>query len=257
MQAQWLAIITTCAYGVAAGEQVLRLSGRLAPQRIGLWFFGLVACLLHGGMLLYWTRLFPAAHYSYFYLFSLVSWLVASLLVITSLAKPVESLAVMVFPLTILLLNLAVWLPGQDMIVAGNPCEFMHILLSLLTLSVLLLAGVQAVLLSLQHILLRVKQPNGIVRYLPPIETMETLLFEFVSLGFVLLTVVLISSFIIFDDVFSISLIHKTLLSIFSWGVFFILLGGRICGGWRGVQAARWTLCGVLCVLLCGIILAL
>ncbi|MGR9099977.1 MAG: cytochrome c biogenesis protein CcsA, partial [Gammaproteobacteria bacterium] len=45
-------------------------------------------------------------------------------------------------------------------------------------------------------------------------------------------------------------LVHKTVLSIIAWVVFFVLLMGRIRYGWRGQTAIRWTIAGFVLLLL-------
>jgi ABC-type uncharacterized transport system permease subunit len=78
---------------------------------------------------------------------------------------------------------------------------------------------------------------------------METLLFRIIALGFVLLTAVLISSSLFFENIFAAHLLHKTLISLLAWGVFAGLLLGRYYFGWRGKLAIRATMSGV-CVLI-------
>jgi ABC-type uncharacterized transport system permease subunit len=45
-------------------------------------------------------------------------------------------------------------------------------------------------------------------------------------------------------------LAHKTVLSIFAWFLFGVLLIGRARYGWRGTIAIRWTLGGFMSLML-------
>jgi ABC-type uncharacterized transport system permease subunit len=46
------------------------------------------------------------------------------------------------------------------------------------------------------------------------------------------------------EDIFAQHLLHKTVFSIVAWGVFAVLLVGRLRLGWRGRQAVYWVLAG-------------
>jgi ABC-type uncharacterized transport system permease subunit len=71
---------------------------------------------------------------------------------------------------------------------------------------------------------------------------METLLFQFLSFGFVGLSASLVTGFIFLEDIFGQHLVHKTVLSIIAWVILGILLIGRFKFGWRGKTAIRWSL---------------
>ncbi len=85
---------------------------------------------------------------------------------------------------------------------------------------------------------------------MPPLQTMESLLFEIIWVGILLLSGVIITGFLFTDDFFGQSLSHKTVLSISSWVVFGILLWGRHFAGWRGATAIRWTVVGFIFLIL-------
>src|SRR5690606_41979849 len=53
-----------------------------------------------------------------------------------------------------------------------------HVLLSILAYSLLTIAAVQSLLLGYQHYQLKHHHPGGFLRGMPPLQTMEVLLFE-------------------------------------------------------------------------------
>lgn len=120
----------------------------------------------------------------------------------------------------------------------------LHIVISIVAYSLLSIAAIQSVLLAIQNKYLRNKHPGGFIRALPPLETMESLLFQMISVGFVLQSFSLLTGLISLEDMFEQHLVHKTVLSLVSWAVFAILLWGRWRFGWRGRTAIRWTLSG-------------
>jgi ABC-type uncharacterized transport system permease subunit len=126
----------------------------------------------------------------------------------------------------------------------------LHIIMSVLAYSLLSIAAVQSILLAVQDKHLRNKHPGGFIRALPPMQTMETLLFQLIGLGLAILTLSLISGMIYLEDMFAQHLVHKTILSMVAWVVFAVLLWGRWKFGWRGRIAIRWTLSGFFVLLL-------
>ena len=87
---------------------------------------------------------------------------------------------------------------------------------------------------------------------LPPLLTMEALLFRLLEVGFVLLTATVVTGVFFSEAVFgrALTLDHKTVFAILSWLIFAALLAGRHLRGWRGRIALRWTLAGFASLLL-------
>jgi ABC-type uncharacterized transport system permease subunit len=85
---------------------------------------------------------------------------------------------------------------------------------------------------------------------MPPLKNMEVLLFEVIVVGFVALTISLGSGLLFLENMFAQQLAHKTILSIFAWFVFLILLIGHWKLGWRGRTAIRRTLSGFVSLML-------
>src|SRR5690606_12492829 len=109
----------------------------------------------------------------------------------------------------------------------------LHILLSILANSLLVIAVLQALVLAFQDHQLRHRHPGGLVRLLPPLQVMESLLIQLIVSGFVLLSAALLTGFFFLEDIFAQHLVHKTLLSMAAWVVFAVLLWGRWRFGWR------------------------
>jgi len=211
---------------------------------------GLVGVLLHGITL--FSALFTPAgvNLEFINVASLAGWLTALLLLFSALRTPVENLAIALLPLVTIPLLLQLLLPAKPVLLdnASSGLEA-HILLSILAFSLLTIASLQAILLAIQDKQLRNRKPGGFIRSLPPLETMEQLLFQMIGLGFTFLSLALFNGVLFVDDVFAQHLVHKTVLSIIAWLVFAILLWGRWRFGWRGRTAIRWTLTGILILL--------
>jgi ABC-type uncharacterized transport system permease subunit len=87
---------------------------------------------------------------------------------------------------------------------------------------------------------------------LPPLLTLETLLFRLIGAAFVFLTLTLITGIAFSETLFGRALRadHKTVFAVLSWLIFAWLLAGRWRYGWRGRTALRWTLSGFVMLLL-------
>jgi ABC-type uncharacterized transport system permease subunit len=82
-----------------------------------------------------------------------------------------------------------------------------------------------------------------------PLLTLERLMFRFVLLGFILLTLTLIAGIVFGEQLYGAAGAqwkwdHKTVFSILSWLTFGALLVGRFQFGWRGRRAVRFLYTG-------------
>jgi ABC-type uncharacterized transport system permease subunit len=237
--------------GLSTGLRLFGTENNWRPARhlgIALGFAGL---FLHAALL--YLELFTSGglNLSFFNAVSLAAWTMAALLLISSLTKPVENLAILALPLAAITIVLDLRYPGSRLLSedAGWALRA-HVLSSMLAYSLLTLASAQAILLAVQDNHLRRHHPGGFIRALPPLQTMEMLLFEMIGLGFVLLSIALITGFVYLEDMFAQHLVHKTVLSIVAWIAFSVLLWGRYRFGWRGRKAIRWTLVGFAVLML-------
>lgn len=138
----------------------------------------------------------------------------------------------------------------DQLIVISSGMIQIHIMISVIAYSLIMLSSVQALLLAYQDHAIRFHNPGGFIRYLPPIHDMETLLFQFLGFGFAFLCGSLITGFFFLDDIFAQNQAHKTILSLVAWLVLGTLLFGRLQFGWRGKTAVRWTLSAFVLLLI-------
>lgn len=134
----------------------------------------------------------------------------------------------------------------------GSLAFRMHLLIALLAYSLFTIAALHAALMAVvEKRLHNVNQP-GMVANLPPLLTLESLLFRIIGVGFVLLTLTLASGMLFSEELFGkpMQFNHKTIFAILSWLIFAALLSGRRLWGWRGRIAIRWTLAGFVMLVL-------
>ncbi len=176
---------------------------------------------------------------------SLVAWISVVLLLLTSLVKQSINLGLVVMPLGLFGLLIGVALPGKAFFLENLPHDIgRHIIIAIPAYGVLSIAFAQALILWMQEKQLRKPRPGNFLLALPAIETMETNLFHLNLLGFVLLTINLITgmhntlqnygSLLPFN--------HHILLALIAWSGFGGLLLGHTIFGWRGQVTAKWTI---------------
>jgi len=212
---------------------------------------GFIALASHGITLYGSTILTDGFNLGIFNAFSLVTFTITAILLISSLTKPVENLGIILLPLAAITIILQVRFPGVVLVSAHASWGLkLHVLISIIAYSLLTLATVQAILTAILDRHLHMRKTGTFVRAMPPLQTMETLLFEMIAVGFALLSAALLTGMVYLDNIFAQHLVHKTVLSILSWVVFAVLLWGRFKFGWRGKFAIRWVLGGFATLML-------
>lgn len=216
------------------------------------YFFRIVslALLLHA-VGIYGVSVKPEGiQLSFFAVSSQIFWVINAIVLLSSLKKAMHNLFIVLLPCSALAIVITLFSHTQSTILQLNYTLATHVILSIIAYSLLTIATLQAMLLSYQNRHLKNKSGLKYLRYLPPLQTMEALLFELVLAGEILLTLSILSGFIFLDNIFAQHLVHKTVFSLVAWLVYGFLLFGKYKMGWRGNTAIRWTLAGFLFLML-------
>lgn len=174
---------------------------------------------------------------------SLIALLMVIFLMLAATYLPVQNLLMLVLPIAVL--SVLAGLFGESSFQARDspaPALIAHILFSIVAYSVLFMAACQSILLAYQEHALKTHSSIRGLRLLPPLESMESLLFALVWTGIITLTAAITTGFIFLDDLFAQHVVHHTVLSLISWMLYAGLLGGRHFFGWRSRTATYWTL---------------
>ncbi|HCY14217.1 MAG TPA: hypothetical protein DG414_10295 [Gammaproteobacteria bacterium] len=178
---------------------------------------------------------------------SLIGLLIVVLYLAARLLRPLGTLGMLVFPAAALALVTGWIFPGEAYAprLQGSTA-LTHILGAGLAYALLSLALAQALLLTAQDHTLRQKKTTRFFATLPPVETMEAVLFQLIYAGFALLTVTLISGGLSSGQMFGNALLlnHHTVLALLAWLSILVLIIGRLTFGWRGRAAVIWTSVG-------------
>ena len=241
------AYLAIALYGSALLWQALRLRAgqREVTPHIGLSALRIAAVLAHGVSASQSLMTPEGFVFGLMQVNSLIFFAIMAVLVFSQMYRPMGVMLVLLFPLAILSVILSLVIPPQEAAKTHYDAGLAnHILTSILAYALLTIAAVQAMLVSVQHERLRDHRLQGLLQVIPPLQSMEHILFQFIGLGFLLLSTSIVTGFLFFDDLFAQHLMHKTVLSMLAWVVFAVLLAGHLWWGWRGPTASRWTLWG-------------
>ena len=184
---------------------------------------------------------------------STIVWLTVVIYWLGNLFYNVEGLQAMMMPVAAVCAFLPVLFPAARALPNTELAVFKaHLLIAMLAYSLFTIASLHVLLMALLERRLHGGELPAALQKLPPLLTMETLLFRIITTGFVLLTLTLASGIMFSEELFgkAMRFDHKTVFGILSWLIFAALLGGRQLYGWRGRIAVRWTLTGFLMLVL-------
>ncbi|MBE0482230.1 MAG: cytochrome c biogenesis protein CcsA [Bacterioplanes sp.] len=240
-----IAIIASVFYLSAAFRQWQTVTGKQPPNRGFVLLATMLGTLAH--LAFFGTNMLsgPYINFAFLQVGSLIAWVVVLLLLFASWRKPIDNLLIGTLPMASAVILLAAssnqYIPLKSLSYGLT----WHILMAILAYSIFIIASVQAVLVALQNHFLKRHQTRGLLQALPPLQTMDALLFQMIWLGMVLLTTAFMVGFPFVSDLLEQKLLHKVVFACIGWLVFAGLLIGRYRSGWRGVTASRWTLTGM------------
>lgn len=219
-----------------------------------------VGWVLHGAALANDVLLPSSLRLGFAIMLSATLWISVAAYWLENRNFSLDGLRVLVLPCAALAVILPVVFPGSVVPLEGKSVLFSwHIAVAILAYSSLTIAAFHAVLMALQESRLHAHALSAkrgwfgaALDRLPALLTMEKLLFRMIGLGFVLLTLTVLSGIVFSEQLFgqAVKWDHKTMFTMLSWMLFGLLLAGRFWRGWRGKTALSFTLSGFATLLL-------
>ncbi|SDV49557.1 cytochrome C assembly family protein [Chitinasiproducens palmae] len=220
-----------------------------------------VALAAHGVLL--HATIFPADSmvFGFAYALSAMLWLGVGIYWVESLFFPLDTMALLLLPAACVASLLPALFGGVRVLsYAADPMFKVHFLIANLAYGLLAIAALHALLML--WVGRRLQRPversvgdrwlGGWLATLPPLLTMERLLFRLIGAGFLALTATLISGVAFSEQLLGRPFVldHKTVFALLSWLMFGSVLVGRRLRGWRGRAALRWVLASFVALLL-------
>lgn len=221
---------------------------RKAPQWALLLPLGLHGILLYGS-----TFTASGLDFGLGNAMSAIAWLTVATYWLVNLRYNMAGMLSLVLPLAVFGVLLQSFFPAAHALPHSSlPLFKVHLAISMLAYSLLSFAALHAALMALVERRLHARSAAAPMTGLPPLLTMEQMLFQILTAGFVLLTLTLFSGVLFSEELFGkpLRLNHKTVFATLSWLIFAGLLIGRHWYGWRGRIAIRGTLIGFAMLLL-------
>lgn len=184
---------------------------------------------------------------------SAILWLTVLIYWVGSFFYKLEGLQSLVTPVAAVAVIMPVVFPSLNPLPNTEFGAFkFHLLIAMLAYALFTIASLHVALMALLERALHGGIHSQLLQKLPPLLTMEKLLFRIIWAGFALLTLTLVSGVIYSEELFgeAARFNHKTVFGVASWIIFALLLAGRHAYGWRGRVAVRWTLAGFLALVL-------
>ncbi|KDP83411.1 cytochrome C assembly family protein [Cupriavidus basilensis] len=235
-------------------------AGGRGEERPAWWHVLMLAAVASHGLLLHET-IFPADRMVFGFAFALSAmlWLGVGIYWIESFFFSLAGLGLIVIPVAMLASLMPLAFPGAQILgYAARPLFKLHFIIANVAYGLFTLAAFHAFLMLLAERRLhgfnrspqigQASEPaQWIGRWLdllPPLLTLEKLLFRLIGAGFVLLTLTILSGLLFSEQLFgrAFRLDHKTVFALLSWAMFAGILAGRTFYGWRGRTALRWVI---------------
>ena len=180
---------------------------------------------------------------------SFLALLLVAVFLVVQLRRPLVALGAVVSPLAfgLTLAADAVYRGARPLPpVLDSAWLPVHVILSVLGDAVFALAFSASLLYLVQERRLKARRGRGVLRFLPSLEALDRLNYTCLVWGLILLTLGIVSGIVWAHTAWGRfwSSDPKLIFSLVTWGIYVVLLQGRMTAGWRGRRAATLTIAG-------------
>ena len=211
------------------------------------------ALIIHGAVLALPVLQDQVLIMGFGYALSLIVWLMLLIYYMGSYFYSLKGLQLLLYPCAAASLTLAAIFPGKTIGYQISDWPFiLHVSASLLAYGLFGIATLLAVLILLLDHSLHKRKFSPLISFLPPLLSLEKLMFQVMWAGFMLLSFSVISGTFFAEVVFGqpLNFSHKTVFGILSWLISAGLLLKRSMTAWRGKNVAVWTIIGFISLML-------
>ena len=230
-----------------------RWRGAASPGARAWEQVAILAPLALHGSLLYGIFTAPELRFGFAQALSVMMFLGVLISWLEAFAYPIQAVYPLVLVAAAICVPLPAFFPGR---VGHETLSFefrLHMFFGMLAYSLFTVATLHAVLISkIENRLHGAPGLDGPLANLPPLLSLERLVFGLIGAAFAVLTATLVFGMVYSESFLgrAMRLEHKTVFVILSWVIFGMLLAGRWRYGWRGRTALRWTITGFVVLML-------
>lgn len=194
---------------------------------------------------------------------SITLWLATLVYGLESRFAPVGGIRLPISALAASICLLAVAFPSVRLVPAGSGAWLpLHLMIALSAYGMITLVALHAMVMALADRYLHHRSRDGVstrgrvvqalLEGLPPLLALERILFRLLGLGFILLSLTVVTGSLFNDQMHRglLNFDHKTIFTVLAWLTFGVLLVGRSLRGWRGRTALRFILTGFVLLIL-------
>lgn len=167
------------------------------------------------------------------------------LLLFLMFIKPAHHLALILLPLSAAVVFLTLIFDFNNSTDNLNYDLFLHIVVSLVSYGLLGLAAIQALLLKFQEQKLKDLDNSSLSNLMPSMDTMENIMFDLIVIGFVLLTISLLTGAPFISADADKILLQKVTFSVIAWLAYFYLIYQRFSSNVIGKKANNLAIGGM------------
>ena len=231
-------------YSIALVLVARRLFHADGPNRRLVAGFAAIGVVLHAAALSQAILTTDGQNFSLTNVISMVNWIIAFSFTVLLFRLKMIVVVPVVYACSVISVAL-LWLVPPEYIIHFeiHPDILVHVVLSLMAYSALMIAALYAIQLAIiQH---RLKSKKLMLSpAMPPLMTVEKQLYHLVIVGVILLSLSLATGFIFLDDMFEDGKGHKAVLSIMAWFTYIAMLAQQYWVGCRIRTAVSYTLTG-------------
>ena len=171
------------------------------------------------------------------------------LLLFLMFIKPAHHLALILLPLSALVVFLTLVFDFKTSTSSISYDLFLHILVSLVSYGLLGLAAMQALLLKFQEQKLKDLENSSLSNLMPSMDIMENIMFDLIVIGFILLTISLLTGAPFVSSNADKILLQKITFSVIAWVAYFYLIYQRFSSNVIGKKANNLAIGGMIFLL--------
>ncbi|WP_165831935.1 MULTISPECIES: inner membrane protein YpjD [Gammaproteobacteria] len=238
-----LALLSLVAYAFSIYFLNQRLTAsRTLQQRVTVT--SVSAVVLHGFFIAIIINSMGMESLDFLTAFTAIAWLLG----VFSLSRGQQLASLMlrpaIFGFALVSVILALLFAGSSSQTTGSLSVglVVHIVLSLLAFSLLLLATLYALQILHLNKVLKQRSAKALDERLPPLMSVEQYFFRLLTAGTIVLSLAIVAGFLFVDNLFASEQLHKTVLSIAAWLGYGSIIAVHYFNGARGRPVVIWTI---------------